>query len=136
MIDGYFTARKGPDGQPWAANQLATIEAYIRQRGGYTPKGQLSKRGQQLLSSKKVLQGITGELRRTIYWKAFASSLVVASPKPYAALQNFGGPYKAWGKTALEMPARQFMPIDQKGNLTPDAKKLVLTRLKLHLNNP
>jgi phage gpG-like protein len=128
LVDSYFIRQTGPDGVRWQTNALSTVERYLRERGGYTPKGTLNAKGKKLIASKRVLQGITGELRRTIYHQAFNDSLTLGSPKPYAALQNFGGPFKAWGSRNLVMPARQFMPIDKSGNLTPDARKILLDR--------
>ena len=134
-IDTRFATQSGPNGQKWLSDSLLTIEAFIKARGGYSAKtGRLNKKGVALTANKKVLQGLTGELRRTIYWQAFQNSLVVASPKPYAAIHQFGGPFKAWGKQTLQMPARPFMPIDQNGNLSPAAQKIVLGRLRVHLN--
>jgi phage virion morphogenesis protein len=135
QIDRYFATQIGPDGIPWAANQLSTTQAYVKQRGGYSKKtGNINAKGRALLSSKKVLQGITGDLRRSIYWQATQSALTVGSPQIYAAIHHIGGPFKAWGKTQLTMPSRKFMPIDPAGNLYPAAKALVLSRLEQHLN--
>jgi phage gpG-like protein len=128
LIDGYFLRQAGPDGARWQSNALSTTENYLRERGGYTTKGTLNAKGKKLIASKRVLQGITGELRRTIYHQAFTESLTIGSPKPYAALHNFGGPFKAWGSRNLVMPTRMFMPLDKAGNLTPDARKILLDR--------
>ncbi len=135
QIDRYFATQAGPDGKPWAANQLSTTQAYLKQRGGYSKKtGAINAKGKALIASKKVLQGITGDLRRTIYWQANQSALTIGSPKVYAAIHHKGGQFKAWGKTTLTMPSRPFMPIDQNNNLYPAAQALILKRLEQHLS--
>jgi phage virion morphogenesis protein len=135
QIDRYFATQTGPDGKPWAANQLSTTQAYLKQRGGYSKKtGNINAKGKALLGSKKVLQGITGDLRRSIYWQAAQTSLTIGSPKAYAAIHQYGGPFKAWGRTTLTMPSRPFMPIDENDNLYPAAQALILKRLEQHLN--
>ena len=133
LIDTFFKTGIGADGQPWQANAFSTTQNYIKARGGYTANGKLNKRGQVLAGSKKVLQGITGELRRTIFYQALNDSLIVGSPSMYAAIQNFGGAFKAWGKSTQQMPARPFMPVDQNGNLYPKARTIILRRLQTHL---
>lgn len=135
QIDRYFATQTGPDGQPWEANALSTTQAYVKQRGGYSKKtGNINAKGKALLTSKKVLEGITKDLRRSIYWQASQTSLTLGSPKPYAAIHHLGGAFKAWGKTALTMPTRPFMPVDQNGTLYPAAQALILKRLEQHLN--
>lgn len=128
LIDGYFIRQSGPDGSRWQSNALSTTANYLKERGGYTPKGGLNAKGKKLLAQKRVLQGITGDLRRSIYHQAFNDSLTIGSPVPYAAIHNFGGPFKAWGNRNLVMPTRQFMPLDKAGNLTPDARKILANR--------
>jgi phage virion morphogenesis protein len=135
QIDRYFAAQTGPDGKPWAANQLDTVKAYGKQRGGYSKKtGQRSARGKAIEESKKILQGLTGDLRRQIYWRANESAVVLGSPMKYAAIHQYGGQFKAWGKTTLTMPSRPFMPVDQNDNLYPAAQALILKRLEQHLS--
>ena len=134
-IDQCFAKQVDWDGQPWAKNEISTLQAYIRQRGGYSKKtGALNAKGQKLTANKKVLQGITGALRLTIYWQATPAGLTIGSPMAYAAIHNFGGPFKAWGKTQLTMPQRQFFPVDPKGQLHPTAQTLITHRLQIHLN--
>ena len=128
LIDSYFIRQAGPDGVRWQSNALSTTAQYLKERGGYTPNGALNAKGKKLLSQKRVLQGITGDLRRTIYHQAFNESLTIGNPMPYAAIHNFGGIFKAWGSRNLIMPTRQFMPLDKSGNLTPDARKILLAR--------
>jgi phage virion morphogenesis protein len=135
QIGGYFARQIGPDGKPWTGNQLSTIQSYIKQRGGYSKKtGNLNAKGKALTTSKKVLQGLTGDLRRSIYWQASQTAITIGSPKTYAAIHHYGGPFKAWGKTSLTMPSRPFMPVDQNGNLYPAAQALILKRLNQHLS--
>ena len=135
-IDQCFAKQQDWDGQPWAKNEVATIAKWVKERGGYSKKtGQLNAKGQRLTSSKKVLQGISGALRLTIHWQATPTSLQIASPMQYAAIHNFGGDFKAWGKTDLVMPKRQFFPIDKDNNIHPAAQKIITTRLQAHLNH-
>jgi phage virion morphogenesis protein len=135
QINGYFATEKGPDGQPWQANALSTTNSYVRARSGFSKKtGNITARGQAVKNSKKVLQGLTGELRRSIYWNATQLSLIIGSPKPYAAIHHYGGQFKAWGKTTLTMPTRPFMPVDSNDNLYPAAQTLIIKRLDQHLS--
>ena len=134
QIDTFFKTGIGADGQPWQQNSFATVQAYIKQRGGYTANGSLNKRGVQLSTSKKVLQGITGDLRRGVYWQATQDALTLGNQTPYAAIHTWGGKFKAWGKTDLIMPARPFMPVDIDGKLYPAAQAIIQRRLNQHLS--
>lgn len=134
-IDQCFAKQQDWDGNPWKANQLSTLAAWVKERGGYSKKtGQLNAKGQRLTASKKVLQGITGALRLTINWNATPAALTIGSPMAYAAIQNLGGDFKAWGKTQLTMPQRQFFPINQDGTVHPKAQAIITQRLQQHLN--
>lgn len=136
-IDQCFAKQQDWDGQPWAKNELSTMRAFLKERGGFSKKtGQLNAKGKRLTASKKVLQGITGALRLTAGdYNATPASLTIAPVMQYAAIHNFGGDFKAWGKTPLVMPKRQFFPIDQAGNIHPTAKTIITTRLQIHLNS-
>jgi phage gpG-like protein len=139
QIDTFFATGVGADGAPWQKNAFATVERYIKERGGFSKKtGKLTKRGQAIASSKKVLQGITGKLREGVYANATAQALTVGNSArnnghSYAAIHTFGGPFKAFGKTPAFMPMRPFMPVDSKGKLFPKANDLIQMRLQHHL---
>ena len=134
-IDQCFAKQQDWDGQPWAKNELSTIQAWVKERGGFSKKtGKLNAKGQRLTANKKVLQGITGALRLTINWSATPASLTLGSPMAYAAIHNFGGDFKAWGKTQLAMPKRQFFPSNQSGQIHPAAQAIITNRLQVHLN--
>lgn len=132
-IDKRFATETDWNGQRWPSNAISTIRDYIEQRKGYGRNGRLNAKGVKLAGSKKILEGLSKELRRSIYWSAFSDSLAVGSPKPYAAIHNMGGKFRAWGKTELTMPTRQFIPIDRNGTLHPKAVQIIKERLTYHL---
>jgi phage gpG-like protein len=132
--DKAVQAKTGPDSQPWKSNQLSTLQRYVRARSDYSKKtGKISKQGQRIQDSKKILQDLKGDLRRSIYWRATQRSVIIGSPKPYAAIHHYGGDFKAWGKITLTMPARPFTPIDANGNLYPAAQARVIKHLNIYL---
>jgi phage gpG-like protein len=140
QIKGFFETGIGADGSPWMANQATTIHAWLRDKQGAFSKttGQLTKKGRQLATSKKVLTGMTGNLKRQITQSVNANTLTIISNArndgyAYGRIHQFGGMAGRSGKQ-FYLPPRPFMPIDSKGNLYPAAAKIINERLIKHLN--
>ncbi|GBL46273.1 phage virion morphogenesis protein [Sulfuriferula multivorans] len=86
-----FDTSTAPDGTRWAVNSEVTILRYLGDnKGSYTKAGNLSKAGKQRSGSKRPLIGLTGTLQSTIDYDAQNDSVVIGSPKKYAATQHFG----------------------------------------------
>lgn len=108
-----FQTSTGPDGEQWAANSEATLDAYLRKfEGVFKQSGDLSKRGEKVASSKKPLIGETKSLSTGIYWDMVGESAVeVGSPQEYAAMQQFGGTHAEFPNLWGDIPARPFLGI-------------------------
>ena len=62
-----FATSTGPDGLPWKANAMATINAYIASKNGFGKRG-INKKGLGLAMSKKPLIATRG-LSRSIHYQ-------------------------------------------------------------------
>lgn len=60
-------------------------------------------------TSAKVLSGETRELQNSITFDHIAYGARIKSDKPYAAVHQFGGPAKIYGKKEFQMTPRPFM---------------------------
>lgn len=69
-------------------------------------------------TQRKILNGSTHELQRSLRYVVGAGSVSITSDKPYAAVQNNGGSIRVFGKKAVQLPARPFvgesLELDQK----------------------
>jgi phage virion morphogenesis protein len=127
-----FGTSTGPDGQRWAPNARATIEAYIASKGGYGKKG-ITKKGQTLAANKKPLIGITGDLARQFHVRATNSEVVVGNSMVYAAIQQLGGKKSQFPNLWGDIPARPFLPVTALGDLYPEDKARVLDSINAWL---
>lgn len=127
-IDDRFASASDWDGDPWAENSVTTLARYLAARGGYTKKGNLSKKGEKLLAHKKPLAGITSMLRQQNFYDAGSDYLVIGNSMIYAGTQQFGAKKGQFGKGAPwgDIPARRFLPIDDRGELHSAASTLIL----------
>lgn len=66
----------------------------------------------------------TGRLKSSIKKRNKSKEAEVYTNLEYAAIHNYGGNFKAWGKFDATMPKREFMWISQK------ARKEIITFLK------
>jgi phage virion morphogenesis protein len=73
----------------------------------------------------------TGDLYRSITYRATSKDLVLGTNWPYAAIHQFGGRAGRGGRTAI--PARPYM-LDASGNFPADWLGAVVRRLEQHLN--
>ena len=126
-----FASATGPDGQPWAANSPVTLARYIASRGGknFKKDGSLNKRGQALATSKKPLQGISGDLARQFHVAATDDSVTIGSTMKYAAMQQFGGTRAEFPNLWGDIPARPFFPVTADGDLYPQESDLIVAQL-------
>lgn len=99
-----FEYERSPDGVKWKPLSPSTIKRRMKR----------SKKGRF-----KILQD-TGELRRSIAYKAFKNKVIFGSNLVYAATHQFGR-----GK----IPARSFLGV------TDENKQKALSMLKIYLKN-
>ncbi|MCX7172597.1 MAG: phage virion morphogenesis protein [Proteobacteria bacterium] len=126
-----FATATGPDGQPWAANSPVTLARYIESRGGknFKKDGSLTKRGQALATSKKPLQGHTGDLAREFHVFATDNSVKISNAMIYDAMQQFGGTKAQFPHLWGDIPARPHFPITPGGDLYPQEADLIVAQL-------
>jgi len=125
-----FNTSTGPDGQRWAPNARATIEAFVNSKGGYGKKG-INKKGRDLAIGKKPLIGETGDLRRQFHVAATSSSVTIGNSAIYAAIQQFGG--QAGRGKKVTIPARPFLPVKSDGELYAADRALIMDALNAYL---
>lgn len=125
-----FETSTGPDGQRWAPNARATIEAFIAKRGGFGKRG-INKKGRDLAMGKRPLIGESGDLRRNFHVRADEVSVTVAHSAIYAAIQQFGG--QAGKGRRATIPARPFLPVQSSGELYPAERSQILEAINAWL---
>lgn len=128
-----FDTSTAPDGSSWAPLSSVTLSQYASGLGkGYRKKnGELNKRGQSALTSRKPLIGESGDLSRQIAATATPESVTILSSPVYAAIHQFGG--MAGRGLTVKIPARPFLPVDQNSNLDPGERELILNTLSDYL---
>jgi phage virion morphogenesis protein len=111
-----FQSSTAPDGSPWAANKPTTLARYVAgSKSNFTKGGELSKRGQARLTSKKPLVGRSKMLSHTIGYRLQGGDLLVGSPMIYASTQQFGAKQGEFGHSRRgpipwgDIPARPFL---------------------------
>ncbi len=127
-----FASSTVPDGTRWKANARATLNAFIRKKGGRGRNG-LNARGRAAEASKKPLIGHSGSLRQQFHVKASPTAVTVGNSMIYAAIQQFGGKKSAYPNLWGDIPARPFLPIQADGALYPAEKTLILAALNDYL---
>lgn len=136
-----FDTSTGPDGERWAPNTRATMEALLTRgsgqfaaysdvstrkrkytragtKAGYFLKdGALGYKGRNLMMHKKPLVDL-GLLQATIGYDADADRVLVGSPMEYAGTHQFGAVQGALGRTRRnvpipwgDIPARPFLGV-------------------------
>ena len=137
-----FPASTGPDGQRWASNSRATIEAFIAKRGGIGKRGKITKKGIGLATSKKPLIGESHDLSRQFHLQVSDGSVSVANTMIYAAIQQFGAKKGEFGSGKKrrfpipwgDIPARPFMPIHADGSLYNSDRDAILADLNRYFD--
>lgn len=135
-----FATATGPDGQPWAANSEVTLTRYIQSRGGFgkdrAPGGHgrgINKKGAALATSKKPLQGHTGDLAREFHVSATDDSVTASNSMIYAAMQQFGGTKAEFPALWGDIPGRAFFPITAAGEIYPEESDLIVAQLAQYI---
>jgi phage gpG-like protein len=131
-----FDSSSGPDGKPWAPNTEATLARYLaKSSGNYKKSGGLSAKGAARLANKKPLIGSTPRpLSTTIHNNVSGNTLVIGSPMPYAAMQQFGGLKSQFPWLWGNIPARPFLPVTQDGKLYPAEQARIVAMLQSFLS--
>lgn len=60
-------------------------------------------------TKRKILNGSTHELQRSLRYAPTANGVIITSDKPYAKVQNEGGFVKVFGKGSARLPQRKFV---------------------------
>ncbi len=91
---------------------------------GFEYRGQRKQKGKgkpkqkanfsQSATQRRILTGSSGELQDSLRYKVNPASganvsVSITSDKPYAVVQNEGGPIKVFGKASAILPARPFV---------------------------
>ena len=91
---------------------------------GFEYRGQRRQKGKgkskqkanfsQAATQRRILTGSSGELQDSLRYKVNPASganvsVSITSDKPYAVVQNEGGPIKVFGKASAILPARPFV---------------------------
>lgn len=94
-----------PDGTPWASNSPVTVSIY---------QGMFASAG-----GKKPLVGETRRLSSEISWQLDGDrAVMIGSPMPYAAMQQFGGTKSDWPHLWGDIPARPFLGVSDQDRTT------------------
>lgn len=118
-----FSTSRDPWGGPWRANSPVTIARFLMSRSGTVNKrtGQLTAKGQKLVSGKKPLFGESQALSKSFHYVATSNEVWFGSSIIYAAMQHFGGKRSQFPNLWGDIPARPILPIDDSGKLAPRA---------------
>lgn len=130
-----FATGTGPDGQRWAPNRPATLDAIAARLGkSYRKKdGSLNAKGGKVISSKRPLIGESHDLERQIFPAVQGSVLTVTSSPVYAAIQQLGGRKSEFPHLWGDIPARPFLPVQPDGSLYESERVLVLEAINDYL---
>lgn len=81
----------------------------------------------------QMLQVSAGGLAASVATDSTASTAMVGSNKPYAAMMHFGGDQSEFPHLWGDIPARPFLPMDADGKLQPEAEEAILDLALAHL---
>jgi phage gpG-like protein len=153
-----FASASGPDGAPWLPNTQATLMAYLNKRSGnfaafshintgkqgqsrvgtksgyFKKDGSLTKKSEQLLATKRPLQGESGDLERQFSTLVVGgTTLLLGSSMIYAAMQQFGGSKAQFPNLWGDIPARPFLPITSDGAVYPAEEAMIVERIQQYI---
>lgn len=74
----------------------------------YGHSGQTGRKS-EARKTAKILTGETRELQNATTYRKIANGVRITNDKPYAAVHNYGGRAKIYGKKEFQMPARPFI---------------------------
>lgn len=89
-------------------NPWKDVQRRNQQSKWYGHSGQTGKFS-QARTTAKILSGETRELQNSTTYKYIPGGVRVSNDKPYAAVHNYGGMAKIYGKKEFQMPKRQFI---------------------------
>ena len=101
-----FEGQRSPFGEAWKAHAPATLAKKLKER----------KLGARILQ-------YTGTLAMSIKPSYTANSVSVGSNVKYAAIHQFGG--KAGRGHKVNIPARPFLPINEKNEISPSLERQI-----------
>ncbi len=104
-------------GEPWPE-----VERRNPESPWYGFSAGSKKNFSQASTTAKILHGETGELRNAISFRTEPGKTIITNDKPYAAVHNFGGPAKIFGKKPFVMKQRRFMGYSDALQLRIDEK--------------
>lgn len=93
----------------------------------------IGRREQSRTWPGKMLQVTAGGLAASVTTQATASSALIGSNKPYAAMMFFGGTQEEFPHLWGDIPARPYLPMDTEGQLQPEAEEAILDLALAHL---
>jgi len=94
-LEKWKDVKRRDPGSPWYG--------FVRQEKGR------KKQFSQARATAKILTGGTNDLSNAITYKKHPGLVVISNDKKYAAVHNYGGTAKIFGKKSFKMPKRQFM---------------------------
>ncbi|MBP6543222.1 MAG: phage virion morphogenesis protein [Piscinibacter sp.] len=139
---GRFVTQTGPDGQRWAPNTQTTLLRYLAAKTGIRDKqgrhagtrkgyfgkdGRVTQKGAQVVSGKRILQGLSGSLASQIGYQLAPGMVVIGSSMIYAGMMQFGGTKAEFPHLWGDIPARPFI------GLSADDERNILDILARHL---
>lgn len=98
----------------------------------YKAKQQKKLNFSKAATIRKILSGRSGDLKKSIRYIPKPGKVSITSDKPYAYLQNYGGPIKIFGKKTVMLPARQF--IGESKELNDKVENIIIEGLDKILN--
>lgn len=113
-----FRTSTAPDGSRWQSNTQATYMALIDKKD-QRKDGTLNQRGNNKILNKQPLigeLGWNGGLADQIYYQTDENGVSIGSPKPYAAMQQFGGTKAQFPQLWGDIPARPFLGLSDEDN--------------------
>lgn len=113
-----FRTSTAPDGSRWESNAQSTYLALIGKKEE-RQDGRINQRGINRIVAKKPLigeLGWNGGLADQIYYQADEDGVSIGSPKPYAAMQQFGGTKAQFPHLWGDIPARPYLGLSDEDN--------------------
>lgn len=113
-----FRTSTAPDGSQWQQNAQSTYLALINKKD-QRKDGALNQRGINKVLNKQPLigeLGWNGGLADQIYYQTDEHGVSIGSPKPYAAMQQFGGTQQQFPHLWADIPARPYLGLSDEDN--------------------
>ena len=106
-----FANSRGPDGQRWAPNSMATLMGVLEgSKGNLRKDGRVNKKGATRIANKKPLVA-SGLLQDTIAYQVDGAELFVGTNR-FAGQWDGGAAVHQFGRKDGSIPARPFLGAD------------------------